>query len=129
MHKSQRLPDAEFDIMELIWTEGAPVTTSMVADRIGRERGWKIQTVVTLFNRLTERGFLRMERGTGRERAFYPEISRDEYLRMETENFVDHYHKRSYASLLSALRREELTDRDLDELARWVAEAREKGPV
>jgi predicted transcriptional regulator len=96
----------------------------MVWDRIGRERGIKIQTIVTLFGRLTERGFLRFERCKGRERAFYPVISRDEYLRMETDNFVDRYHKRSYTSLLNALHRERLTDDDLNELARWVDEAR-----
>lgn len=122
--KSMRLPDAEFEIMNIIWDSEPPVTTSTVWDRIGRARGIKIQTIVTLFNRLAERGFLRFDRGKRRERAFYPLISRDEYLRMETEHFVNHYHKESYASLLNALHRERLTTDDLDELARWVDETR-----
>ena len=67
---SQRLPDTEFEIMEYIWSTQPPVTTSMVMREIGAEKGWKIQTVVSLFARLTERGFLRIERGVGRERVF-----------------------------------------------------------
>lgn len=124
--KAKRLPDAEFEIMELIWDTEPPVTTSMAWEAIGRERGIKIQTIVTLFGRLTERGFLRFERGKGREREFYPIISREEYLSMETEAFVSRYHKKSYTSLLSALHRERLTDEDLDDLARWIKETRGK---
>ena len=102
-----------------------PVTTVMVMEALGRERGWKIQTVVTLFARLTERGFLRAERGSGRERAFYPLITREEYLRMETENFVERYHRNSFKSLLTALESERLSESDLDELSRWLE--RQKG--
>lgn len=118
--KSQRLPDTEFEIMDYLWSLTPPVTTGMVMDKMGRERGWKIQTVVTLFARLTERGFLRVERGSGRERAFYPIITREEYLRMETESFVERYHKNSFTSLLSALYREQLSKEDLDELSQWL---------
>ena len=123
--KSQRLPDTEFEIMDYVWAQEPPVTTGMVMDKIGRERGWKIQTVVTLFARLTERGFLRAEKGSGRERWFYPIISREEYLRMETETFVERYHKNSFTSLLSALHREQLTEGDLDELSQWLENMKE----
>lgn len=120
--KSQRLPDTEFEIMDYLWDQTPPVTTTMVMEKMGRGRGWKIQTVVSLFARLTERGFLRVEKGTGRERAFFPIISREEYLRMETESFVTRYHKRSYASLLNALQSEALSGEDIDELEKWLHE-------
>lgn len=118
--KSQRLPDTEFEIMDYLWGVEPPVTTSMVMEKMGHEKGWKIQTVVTLFARLTERGFLRVERGSGRERSFYPIISREEYLRMETESFVERYHKNSFTSLLTALESERLSEADLDELSQWL---------
>lgn len=123
--KSKRLPDTEFEIMDYLWELEPPVTTGMVMDKMGRDKGWKIQTVVTLFARLTERGFLRAERGSGRERAFYPMISREEYLRMETENFVEHYHKNSFTSLLTALNRDQLSESDLDELTQWLDSMKE----
>ena len=122
---SQRLPDTEFEIMEYIWGEKPPVTTSMVMQEIGTKKGWKIQTVVSLFARLTERGFLRIEKGIGRERVFYPIISRERYLRMETNFFISHYHKNSYASLLGSLEDERLSETELDELERWIERRKE----
>lgn len=122
--KSKRLPDSEFAIMQLVWDAAPPVTTAQIMELLGREKGWKIQTVVTLFQRLAERGFLRAEPGRGRERLFYPCISREEYLAMETQSFVAHYHQKSFTSLLNALHREALSDEDLDELDDWVRRAR-----
>lgn len=49
----QRLPDAEFEIMEYIWDATPPVTTSQAMESVGRAHGWKIQTLATLFKRLT----------------------------------------------------------------------------
>ncbi len=125
--KSQRLPDTEFEIMNYVWDQIPPVSTTMVMDKMGGGKGWKIQTVVTLFARLTERGFLRVEKGEGRERAFYPLISREEYLRMETENFVTRYHKNSFSSLLNALESEKIGESELDELEAWLK--KQKGDV
>ena len=125
--KTQRLPDAEFNLMQVIWDRQPPVTTGQLMELIGRERGWKVQTVVTLLGRLTERGFLRVERPGGRERAFYALISREEYLRMETETFLDHYHKRSVSSLIAALAGDRLSDKDLDELSELIKKQRERG--
>ena len=125
--KAQRLPDAEFDVMQAVWDQQPPVTTGQLMELIGRARNWKVQTVVTLLARLTERGFLRVERPGGRERAFYPIISREEYLRMETEAFLGHYHRHSVSSLIAALAGEALTDQDLDELSALIERARERG--
>ena len=119
----QRLPDTEFEIMEFIWSTQPPVTTSMVMDTLGRERSWKLQTVVTLFGRLCERGFLRVQKGQGRSHLYYPIISRQDYLAMETEAFLDRYHNRSVASLLAALGDADLTDDDLAELRNFVHNA------
>lgn len=119
--KPKRLPDTEFEIMDVIWDMEPPVTTPMIMEKIGKARGWKTQTLVSLFARLTERGFLRVGGQKQRYREFYPAISRAEYLNYETDSFVDRYHKNSVASLLNSLKgNDKLTDTDLDELAEWV---------
>lgn len=85
--KSTRLPDAEFAVMEIIWELPAPVTIGQVREKLSEEKSWKLQTLVTLFGRLTERGFLRVdEKKRGREHLFYPTLTREEYLRMEMES-------------------------------------------
>ncbi len=118
--KSKMLPDAEYEIMNYVWDSVPPITTPMVMEALGKQKDWKIQTVAALFARLMERGFLRVEKGAARERAFYPIISRDEYLAMETESFITRYHKKSFTSLLSALHCTSMSQEDLDELSDWV---------
>ena len=99
--KSTRLPDAEFAVMEIIWELPAPVTIGQVREKLSEEKSWKLQTLVTLFGRLTERGFLRVdEKKRGREHLFYPTLTREEYLRMEMESFLGRYRQRRLPSCL-----------------------------
>jgi len=123
----QRLPDTEFDIMNLIWDSEPPVTTSTVMDTLGRARGWKPQTVVTLFGRLVSRGFLAVKKGRGRSHQYRPLISRQDYLQMETNAFFDRYHGRSLGSLIASLNDGELTRDDIEELQSLIRQAKEGG--
>lgn len=61
--KSQRLPDTEFAIMEIIWDLPAPVTIGQVREKLTArtQKEYKMQSLVTLFGRLAERGFLRAD--------------------------------------------------------------------
>ena len=124
----RRLSDTEYEIMDYVWSLTPPFTTASVMEGIGNDRGWKMQTAVTLLNRLMDRGFIRVEKpAKGRERLLYPMITREEYLQYETDSFVEHYHKSSIASLIGSLRRDRLSERDLDELSALVERLRKGG--
>lgn len=62
MRKMKKLPDAEFDIMRVVWANEPPITTAMIMDQLGNERQWKAPTVISLMMRLVERGFCRRKR-------------------------------------------------------------------
>lgn len=96
----KKLPDAEFELMKAIWSIEPPVTTAQI--RAVLDKDWKGQTVLTLLSRLTERGFLKSEKN-GKERNYYPLVTREEYLRFETGNFLENYHENSISSLVSTL--------------------------
>ena len=124
MEKIKKLPDAEFDIMKVAWDNEPPVTTTFVKDQLGKEKEWKIQTVVTLMLRLVERGFLRSEKH-GKERTYFPLVSKEDYLKFETGNFMKQYHNSSLFNLINTLYDgEALTDKDIDELLKWAKERR-----
>ncbi|RGC27496.1 BlaI/MecI/CopY family transcriptional regulator [Enterocloster aldenensis] len=124
MEKIKKLPDAEFDIMKVVWDNEPPVTTTFVKDQLGKEKEWKIQTVVTLMLRLVERGFLRSEKH-GKERTYFPPVSKEDYLKFETGNFMKQYHNSSLFNLINTLYDgEALTDKDIDELLKWAKERR-----
>ncbi|MCL2580274.1 MAG: BlaI/MecI/CopY family transcriptional regulator [Oscillospiraceae bacterium] len=124
MEKMKKLPDAEFDIMKIVWANKPPITTTEIMKQLGSERDWKIQTLVSLMLRLTERGFLRSEKN-GKERTYFPLINREDYLKFETENFMKQFHDNSFLNLATTLYDDEaLTDKDIDELLKWAKERR-----
>ena len=124
MDKMKKLPDAEFDIMKVVWANEPPITTSEIMRLLGFEKDWKIQTVVTLMLRLVERGFLRSEKH-GKERTYYPLVNKEDYLKFETGNFIKQFHDRSFLSLVNSLYDDEaLTDEDIDELVKWAKKRR-----
>lgn len=122
MTVTKKLPDAEFEIMNIVWRLTPPVTSSMLMEELMKEGGknWKLQTVHTLLNRLVERGFLKTVK-VGKERHFEPLVGRDEYLQYETQSFVKQYYGGSRFTLLNALYQgDELNEKEVDELVNWL---------
>ena len=58
----KRLPDTEYDVMRVIWTNPSPITTTVIMEKLGRERGWAVPALITMLNRLNEKGFIYSER-------------------------------------------------------------------
>lgn len=125
MSKIAKLPDAEFEIMKVVWANVPPITTAIIMEHLGKEREWKPQTVITLMLRLVERGFLRTEK-TCKERSYFPLVSKEDYLKFETGDFMERFHGNSFASLVATLYDgSKLKDSDLDQLAKWLKEKRD----
>lgn len=61
MHK--RLGDAELEIIQIIWAQQAPMTSSAILKEL-RQRQWKLSTLITTLERLVDKGFLRCDRTT-----------------------------------------------------------------
>jgi BlaI family penicillinase repressor len=124
MQELKKLPDAEFEVMKVVWANDPPVTTNIVMEQLGKKKKWKAQTVISLMLRLVERGFLRTEKA-GKERIYFPAVSKEDYLKFETENFIKQYHNNSLLNLVNTLYDDNsLTDKDVDELLRWIKERR-----
>lgn len=120
----EKLPLAEFEIMEIIWTEEPPVSTKAILGRLEGKKDWKPQTVLTLLTRLIQRGFIGSKR-SGRERLYAPCVDRDDYLTYESAQFIERFHHNSVVSLLGALHQgEKLSSADIDELKEWLKEQR-----
>lgn len=125
MDTMKKLPDAEFDIMKVVWENEPPITTNIIMQQLGKEREWKAQTVISLLLRLVERGFIRTEKN-GKERTFFPLISKEDYLKFETGNFMKRFHANSFASLVATLcDGDQIKDSDLDQLEKWLKEKRD----
>lgn len=124
MNNMKKLPDTEFEIMKVVWSNKPPITTNLVMEQLGNERGWKAPTVISLMLRLVEKGFLRTEKN-GKERIYFPLVDKEDYLEFETGNFIKQYHENSFLSLVNTLYDgKKLNDSDIEELMKWVKERR-----
>ncbi|MFA9466645.1 MAG: BlaI/MecI/CopY family transcriptional regulator [Velocimicrobium sp.] len=125
MNTMKKLPDAEFEIMKVVWANEPPITTSIIMEQLGKEKEWKAQTILTLMVRLVERGFLRTEKN-GKERTYFPLIGKEDYLNFETGDFIERFHGNSFASLITTLYDgKKIKDSDLDELEKWLKDRRD----
>jgi predicted transcriptional regulator len=116
------LPDAEFDVMQIVWGSEGPISSVQVFNLSAAEKKWKPQTVLTLLNRLEKRGFLSSEK-RGKERFYWPLVARKEYLKRETGQFVQRFHKNSVTGLMSALfNGKKPGAAELDEIEAWLQE-------
>jgi predicted transcriptional regulator len=121
----KKLPDTEFDIMKVVWANKPPITTNIIMQQLGNEREWKAQTVISLMLRLVERGFIRTEKN-GKERTYFPLISKADYLKFETSDFMERFHGNSFASLVATLYDgNKIKASDLDQLEEWLKEKRD----
>ena len=124
MNKLKKLPDAEFEIMKVVWANEPPITTNIVMRQLGDEREWKAQTTISLMLRLVERGFLRTEK-KGKERTYFPLVNKEDYLKFETGNFIKQFHNNSFLSLINTMYEDKaLNEKDIDDLLKWVQERR-----
>ena len=112
----KRLPDGEFTILKVIWQLQNPTTSAQIMEKMGEDNHWKPQTLLTVLARLTEKGFLESVR-KGRERQYTAIISEDEYLEVETSDFLKRYSGHSMGGLVKTLfSSNSLSDSELDEL-------------
>lgn len=119
-HFITRLPETEFEVMSTVWKNKPPVTTTTLMHQLGNEKGWKLQTLITLLNRLTERGFLRSEK-LGKERTYYPCVNQEDYIKYETTLFVERYHDNSLFQLVNAFSgNKKLSKKEIEELSSWL---------
>ena len=112
----KRLPDGEFTILKVIWQLPNPTTSAQIMEKLGEDNHWKPQTLLTVLARLTEKGFLESVR-KGRERQYTAILSEDEYLEVETSDFLKRYSGHSMGGLVKTLfSSNSLSDNELDEL-------------
>jgi predicted transcriptional regulator len=117
--ETNRLPDAELEIMKVIWELPAPISTLQIMDKL-ENKGWHISTVLKLISRLIERSFVKSEKD-GRFNLYTPLVKEEEYLEMESASFLERLHGNSFQSLVAALyNAKSISKKDLDEIAKII---------
>jgi len=117
-----RLPDAELDIMKIIWTSDGETTSAYIMEKLEGKKDWAVTTVLNFLARLVDRGFLTSRR-SGKTNIYTPVIGETEYLESESKSFLERLHGNSITSLVVSLYGgKAISNEDLEELRRYIDE-------
>ncbi len=122
----KRLPDAEREIMKVIWHNECPISTSEVKRIIDEESsaGKTVQTVQTLLNRLIAKDYIKKDR-RGKEYIYTPLVTEKDYVEFESDRFLKKMHGNSVTNLMRALfDSRNISDEDIAELEAMFKENR-----
>lgn len=124
MKERKNLPEAELDIMLVIWyeekKEGEGVTAPRILEKL--ERPLTASALHSYLKRLEERGYLRCEKA-GRVNWYVPLISEEEYQRQESGGILERLYGGSLKAFTAALwDGGELSLGDLDEMRDFLDE-------
>jgi len=122
----KRLPDAELEIMKVIWHNECPISTSEVKRIIDEESNAARtqQTVQTLINRLIAKEYIAKGK-RGKEYIYTPLVAEKDYVEFESERFLRKMHGNSVTNLMRALfDSKKISDEDISELEKMFKEKR-----
>ena len=119
------LSNMEWKLMNALWDQ-SPMTLMQLTRALEEDTGWTKHTVITMLNRLEDKGAVRWEQA-GRARAYRPVILREEARREETAGFLDRVYGGKLGLMMSALVEDHaLTKEDIDELSAILRKAGEE---
>ena len=117
-----RLPDAELEVMKLVWKYGENTTSAMINEGLKGYKEWNPTTVLTFLSRLADKGFVSIEK-KGKANYYTPLIEEARYVESESKSFLKRLHDNSIKSLFVALYSgKEISKKDLEELKQFVEE-------
>jgi len=117
-----RLPDAELEIMKVLWNSGGEATSAHIAQGLEGRKEWATTTILNFLARLVDRGFLTARR-VGKTNLYTSLIDEGTYLESESKSFLERLHGNSIKSLVASLYGgKKISKKDLDELRAFIDE-------
>ncbi|GAB6496018.1 penicillinase repressor [Bacillus sp. UMTAT18] len=121
-----KISEAELEIMKVLWSN-SPQTANEIIGELEDEMDWKPKTIRTLINRLVQKEAVAYHQDKGRMYAYYPLVSQDNYLQVETKSLLKRFCGAAFKPLLvNFLKEEKLSSEDINELKRILDEKTEE---
>jgi len=112
--------------MEVLWTKGS-ATVAEVAEALAGKDGTAYTTILTMMRILREKGYLTCRKDS-RAHVYSPKVDRDTAARKAVNQLLTKFFFGSPSELvLSFLREEEISEKELDELKNKIRESGERG--
>ena len=122
----KRLPDAELEIMLIVWKANPPISATHILEQLKSQRKWSLQTLFTVLTRLTEKGFLSCEK-QGRSNLYHAIVEENAYKQLEGKSILERVYGNSFKNLVVSLIAGDAIDKDdLAELRDYLNRLEEK---
>lgn len=116
----KKLPDAEQELMMIIWDAERPVTRAEIEEKLSEDRDVLPNTILTLLTRLEKRGFVKKEKD-GKINYYSALVDKEPYLKEASQGILNRMFKGSLKNFAAALYDgEELSEADAAELMEFL---------
>lgn len=116
----KKIPDAELELMMIIWESEKPVTRVEIEEKLSEDRDVLPNTILTLLTRLEKRGFLKKVRD-GKINYYSALVDKEPYLKEASQGILNRMFKGSLKNFAAALYDgEELSEEDAAELMEFL---------
>ena len=125
----EEITQSEWQIMEVVWADGAPLTSSEVYKRMQGNADMSQRMVRVLMNRLNQKNILgyMVDERDSRVYHYYALKSKEECVEEKTRKVVESYFKGSQKNAMAALLQSaELTKEQLRELEEILEQCKKK---
>ena len=121
----KRLSEAEWDVMEVLWSAGQPLTATDIDEALSKgDRDWSLATVKSLLSRLLAKQAVAPAKD-GRRFLYSPAIEREPYVADESRRFVGRLFGGKLSPLFAQLAEgEKLGDDDIAAIEALLKELR-----
>lgn len=116
----KRLPDAELELMMIIWDSEQPVSRVEIEKKMKGDKSVLPSTVLTLLARLEKRGFIRHEK-RGKINYYYSLADKHQYLKEAGKSVLDRMFGNSLTNFVAALYDgEEMDEKEIESLRSFI---------
>ena len=118
-----RLPDAELEVMQAIWACTPPVARTEINEILKDTHPMALTTLLTLLTRLSEKGFIKIEK-VSRSARYIPLVTQEDYLAEQSKRFFEKLCGGSLSTFATALCNSGLTKEEIAQLRALMDEGK-----
>ena len=125
MTKFPKISDAEWEVMEIIWTR-SPISGNEVAEQLSENHQWHLRTVKTMLGRLTRKGAITYQKDK-KAYLYSPVIERKNYIQHISRRLVQRLFKGDNSlALTHFVESTNLSRKEIDDLYTLLKEKQDK---
>ena len=117
--KIEKLPDAELDIMKVLWRNETALKASEIVKKLSDKYSWKVPTAHVLLSRLAEKEFVGVDK-SAYSHKFFAKVTEKDYFANESADLIKKAGGRLPMMFASLIESEEVTDEELLELSQML---------